>query len=296
MYCKNYALITAAHNEEKNIERTIDSVLNQSILPVIWLIVSDRSIDNTDYIIQSFASKHHFIKYIKISGAPVHSFGGKVNALNEGLNYIRNSSAINYDYIGILDADVSFERNYFEEVMKRFNKEEKLGLAGGDIIQFHNGKFYGRLKSLNSVAGAVQFFRRKCFESTVGFIPREYGGEDSLLEINARMNGWNVRTFKDLEVIHYGAVGEASGLKIKSRFRRGFSFYTLGYHPLFHFIRCTFRIVEKPYVIGSLSEIYGYMYAAVRYRKIDSPAEIVEFLRREQKDRLLGLFKFKVGI
>lgn len=292
---KSYVLITAAHNEEKKIEYTIDSILKQTILPSLWIIVSDRSSDNTDNIIRSYSRQYNFIKYIGISGAPVHSFGGKVNAINTGIEYI-NSLKPSYSYIGVIDADISFEINYFEKIIDEFTNSKKLGLAGGNIIQFHDGKFIKRIKSLNSVAGAVQLFRRECFEKTVGFIPREFGGEDSLLEINARMNGWDVRTFEDIAVIHHGMVGDNSGLGVQRRFRRGICYYTLGYHPLFHLIRSLYRINEKPFIIGSISEIYGFCYAAKKKFQIDVPMEIVYFLRKEQKERLRDLIKFKLKV
>lgn len=52
----NYILITAAKNEDAYIERTIIvSVINQTLLPENWIIISDGSTDNTDDIIKRYA-------------------------------------------------------------------------------------------------------------------------------------------------------------------------------------------------------------------------------------------------
>jgi len=47
-----YVLITAARNEEAYIEKTIKSVISQTILPKKWVIVSDGSTDRTDEIVR----------------------------------------------------------------------------------------------------------------------------------------------------------------------------------------------------------------------------------------------------
>ena len=49
----NYVLITPARNEEAFIEKTIQSVVSQTILPAKWVIVSDGSTDRTDEIVKN---------------------------------------------------------------------------------------------------------------------------------------------------------------------------------------------------------------------------------------------------
>ena len=60
----SYVLMTAAYNEEAFIEKTITSVLEQTLLPKKWVIVSDNSTDGTDAIIDRYAKQHAlFISY-----------------------------------------------------------------------------------------------------------------------------------------------------------------------------------------------------------------------------------------
>ena len=50
----DYVLITPARNEAAFIERTMQSVIAQTILPKRWVIVSDGSTDGTDEIVRKY--------------------------------------------------------------------------------------------------------------------------------------------------------------------------------------------------------------------------------------------------
>ena len=85
----------------------------------------------------------------------------------------------NYDYLGLLDADVTFQSDYFEQILRRFDAEPALGLAGGVVIDV--GLPRDRFpRNRIDVPGAVQFFRRECFER-IGRLDSDSG----------RRMGWN---------------------------------------------------------------------------------------------------------
>lgn len=279
-----YILLTAARNEENNIEKVLKSVIDQSIKPQQWIIVSDGSTDKTDEIVLSYAKKHKFIKFYRASGDKIHNFGSKVKAINFAKRQVDVKS---YDYIGILDADISFSPEYFYELISRFEKNSFLGIGGGIIYELYKNKKIKQNISLNSVAGAVQLFRYRCFEQLGDFIPLTYGGEDAAMEITARKNSWEVRTFPELHVMHYGYVGRGSGSIFKAKYNRGIMYYQLGYHPLFQFIKCMYRIIDWPYVIGSIIELYSYFRCYARSEKKMLPDDTVDFLRNEQLQRLI---------
>lgn len=282
-----YVVLTAARNEEKNIEKTIQSVIYQTIKPVQWIIISDGSTDRTDEIVLSYAKKNNFIKFFRASGEKLHSFGSKVKAINFAKSQV---TVKEYDYIGILDADISFSSDYFKEVITRFDNNPRLGLGGGIIYQVENDRTVKQNIDVNSVAGAVQLFRRRCFEQLGDFLPLQYGGEDAAMEIKAKMNSWEVRTFPELHVMHYGFVGRGAGNLLKGKFNTGIRFYQLGYHPLFQVFRCTYRVIDWPYVIGSVAELCGYFKCLIKKEKIMLPEDTVAFLRKEQMQRL-NIFK-----
>lgn len=281
---QNYVLITAAFNEEDHIAATLDSVIHQTMRPSRWVIVSDGSTDHTDAIVASRASEHPFIRFVRQEKEHQHCFGSKVRALQRAEGELDD---VDYGYIGVLDADISFEADYFACVLAHFDREHDLGVGGGRIVQWVNGRAEGRTKDSRSVAGAVQFFRRECFLGTGGFLPIEAGGEDAVIEITARMNGWRVRTFPELIVRHHGIVGEGAGCRIQARFKWGQMNYLIGYHPAYQLARSVYRTFEKPWLLGSLAECLGYAFACARRRQPQVSREVVKFLRKEQLGMLL---------
>lgn len=131
-----YVLISAVFNEEKYIEKTIKSVISQTIKPIKWIIVSDNSTDDTEKIVSKFVESYNFIQLIKYTNTDTNKITlGKVArhvvaAFEEGYKKINDRE---FDYIGILDGDVSFKNDYYEKLMLKFQNNQKLGLAGGYI-------------------------------------------------------------------------------------------------------------------------------------------------------------------
>ena len=219
-----YVLITAAKNEELFIEKTIQSVLNQTIKPARWVIVSDGSTDRTNDIVEQCSKKNKFIDLIALPPNKERNFSSKVNALNLAL---RKFEGTEFDFIGNLDADVTLDKSYYEEVFGSFQSNPKLGIAGGIIIDCIDDKEYPQNISLNSVAGAIQVFRKQCFEKIGYYIPFKYGGEDAYLEIMARMMGWDVQTLAELKVHHHRPTGTGMGSLVKSKFEKWTRCFTL---------------------------------------------------------------------
>ncbi len=162
---------------------------------------------------------------------------------------------------------------------------------GAWIEQYVDGKIVPRIKDPSSVAGAVQFMRRECFEQTGGFPALKHGGEDAALEIAARMHGWNTRTLPDLKVAHVGLVGAGAGGVIKARVKGGRRNFALGYHPMFQLARSLYRIRERPYLLGSLAELFGFLLGKVQDQKPSTHPELVRYLRREQVEKLKNLLE-----
>lgn len=287
MTAPRYVLVTAAYNEERHIAETLRSVVRQTIRPVRWVVVSDGSTDDTDHIVRTWASKHPFVELIRVEKSEAHDFAKKVRALRRGFERLAD---IEYDFIGVLDADLSFESDYFERVLERFDVEPRLGIAGGDIQQLVDGAVVPRVKDMTSVAGAVQLVRRECFEQTGGLPSLRYGGEDAAMEISARMHGWKTRTFPELKVVHYGLVGAGAGGAVRARVQWGRRNFNLGYHPLFQLARSAYRVRERPYVLGGLAEVVGFVIGRVRDGEPAVGPDVVHYLRAEQLDKLKNPF------
>ncbi len=285
---KSYVLITAARNEEDYIETTIRAVLSQTVLPAKWVIVSDGSTDRTEEIVNKYASRHSFIELLRLAREGRHHFGSKVKAIIAGCEQLKK---IDYAFIGNLDADVSFDSEYYEKILAYFQENPGLGIAGGIILELVNSRYVRQNLSRNSVAGAIQMFRRKCFERIGGYIPLELGGEDAVMEVLARKYCWKVQTFPELKVFHHRRVATGKNRNIlAAKFREGRRDYLLGYHPLFYAAMCIYRAIDRPYLLGGVLRMCGYCWSILRREKRSVAVDFVKYLRREQMSRLQSLF------
>ena len=281
---RSFVLVTAAYNEEAFIERTVQSVVAQTHKPLMWIIVSDGSVDQTDDIVSRYAARFGFIRLLRITEEHPRNFAAQVNAINRGIGLLRQTA---YDFIGNLDADISLEPNYFERLLDKFSDDEELGLGGGFIYERNrSGQFVSRPNnSCASVAHAVQMFRRECFDSIGGYVPLSYGGPDALAETMARLHGWRVEAFPEFKVNHYRATGGAGG-RLRSAFRQGRMDYSLGYHPIFEIARLLRRIWTTPYVIGAAIRAAGFTYCYCRGEMKQVSDRVMYFERSRQLERL----------
>jgi poly-beta-1,6-N-acetyl-D-glucosamine synthase len=284
-----YIIITPAHNEEAFIKKTIQAMINQTVRPVKWIVVNDNSTDRTREIVEQYAEQHDFLSLLNLSRATGRNFGNKVRAFNYGLN---EAQFYDYQYIGNLDADISLEKDYFEKILYEFDRESNLGIAGGMVSTRIGDKFVSQDVSLDSVAGAVQLFRRECFEQIGGYLALPLGGIDAAAEIMARMKGWKTRTFPELSVLEYRRTGTATAQPLASRVKEGQRFQSLGYSFLFLCLRSMYRLMDRPRVVGSAATIYGYLKGAIKGDSIALPLDVVHYLRSEQRGKLVRLLSY----
>lgn len=281
----SFVLVTPVRNEQATIGITIESVVRQTMRPAEWVIVSDGSTDRTDEIVSEYASKHQFIRLLRLTRRPDRNFASVVFATESGIEALETKD---YAFIGLLDADIRFAENYYEEVLNRFSNDSKLGLAGGLVVDCYGGRRYPGPQSLKEVAGAVQFFRRECFESLGGLVALPEGGWDAITCVQARMHGFKTRTFPEIEVDHLKPRNIAEGNLIRRTWQLGVREYALGNHPLFEVIKCAYRCIERPVLLGGVVRFAGYSWCCLKRKKRDLPASTVRFLRREQMSRIFG--------
>ena len=278
-----FVVITPAHNEEAFIEKTIQSVVKQTVLPMKWVVVNDGSTDSTGRIVEQYLGRHDFIELLNVERPGGRHFGNKVKAFNMGLGQVHH---FEYEYIGNLDADISLEEDYFERLFIELERDTKLGIAGGMVSSIIEGRFISQSVAPDSVAGAVQLFRRKCFEQIDGYLALPQGGIDAAAEIMARMNGWKVRTFPELRVFEHRRTGTATASPLASQVRGGRRLYSLGYGFPFFCLRCIYRSMDQPRIIGSAAALLGYLWGLVGRDPIILPSDVVHYLRAEQRRKL----------
>jgi hypothetical protein len=135
------------------------------------------------------------------------------------------------------------------------------------------------------VAGAIQLFRRACYEQIGGHMPLSYGGEDWICEILARKNGWSVAAFPDIIAYHHKTSESKRGV-FRDALRQGKMDYAVGSHPLFELVKCIRRLRERPFVLRALFRFIGFTWSTLRGDPNKVSAEIVDYVRGEQLKRL----------
>jgi biofilm PGA synthesis N-glycosyltransferase PgaC len=277
-----YALITPAHNETQFIELTIKSVVAQTVLPIKWVIVDDGSTDGTGDVVMKYAAVHPWIELVKLPERQERNFAGKAHAVNAG---IKKLAGMHYEVVGNLDADVSFDPDYFVFLMNKFAENPKLGVAGTAFREgtlAYNYDFVG----VEHVSGMCQMFRRECFEDIGGYPALKSGGIDLIAVLSARAKGWETRTFVEKKFEHHRTQGGASHTGFRERIHMGRKDYLLGNHPLWELLRSFYQMQNKPYIVGGLMVLSSYFWNSVRRVKRTIPDDLMALRRRDQMNRL----------
>lgn len=278
-----YVLITSARNEQAFIGQTLASVSAQTHLPERWVIVDDGSTDRTAEIIERHAKNYSWIALIRRPKRTGRNFAAKADAVNAAVAHMKD---LEFDLIGNLDADISFEPDHFEYLIQKFVQEPLLGVAGTAYTEKDWDSTADSFEGETSVHGACQFFRQECFRDIGGYVPNSAGGIDWIAVTTARMQGWKTQNFPGRRFHHYRTMGTAERSAVGAMFDYGRKDYYLGGSPIWQLFRVAYRLGKKPYLLGGLALLTGYTWAALRrVQRPVSPA-LVRFHRHEQMRKL----------
>jgi glycosyltransferase involved in cell wall biosynthesis len=278
-----YVLITPARNEAEFIELTLKSVISQTVRPLKWVIVSDGSTDGTDEIVSKYLADNPWIELVRMPERSERNFAGKVLAFNAGYAKVEE---MRFDAVGNVDADASFDEDYFAFLLQKLAANDSLGLIGTAFRETSQGFYDYRFVSIEHVTGICQLFRRQCFEDIGGYTPVKGGAIDRIANIAARMKGWKTRTFTEKMYLHHRAMGTAQQSLLRARFKDGAKDYSVGSHPLWELFRTVYQMRNAPFIIGGLTLLLGYTWSFVRGVRRPVSEEMTRFVRREQMQRL----------
>lgn len=256
-------VITPCRNEEQFLPQLIASMLNQSLPPVEWILVDDGSVDNTASIVRKAARMHSWIHLVSNRDRGNRAVGpGVIEAFYKGYNQIQFHD---WNYICKLDADLILPPRYFEQLLTYFEKDPYLGAASGKLfLKGRNGTLFEEPNSNEAVWGCANFFQRACFEDVGGYVKAVMW--DGIVFHKARMTGWRTRSIRDPEliIVEQRAMGISQGNILKGRRRWGLGQYFMGTHPVFILVIGVYRSFQRPFVLGGLNIVIGYLIAWLR--------------------------------
>jgi len=271
-----YILVTAAKNEEKNLPKLIRSVVEQTIKPVVWVIVDDGSTDNTYKVLEEAKKKIDWIQVVRLEGAVenrdigFHLSNVMMKAFDFAIGYCKKNK-VDYEYLGNVDGDMIVEQDFFEKLLKEFEKNPKLGVAGGGVQYIKNGKIINMSMDAEEPSGGLMLIRRKCYEACDGI--QLTCCWDSVLKAKARLRGWETRRFEYIKALETRIPGS------ESYWRRGLhggeSAYYLNLHPINVFIR-SMKLCKNSYRRG-IAYMLGYVLSFLQRREKICDDEIRDY-------------------
>lgn len=291
----DYVLMTPCKNEEQSLPKFAESIINQTITPNLWVIINDNSTDKSPEILRDLEKKYNWIRVVTLEGTKRDLGFHYAKVVSDGFSLILELSStekIPFEYMGLIDADMILETNFFEKIIDRFEKNPHLGIASGSAAYYDGDKLIIEVGRKNLPIGGLRVWRKDCFIGTEGF-PISYS-PDSVSNVLAILRGWDTKRFDDIVGIQTRRTSSAEGLW-KGYKTKGESDYYRDYHPLY----VTFKFVKysltSPSYIG-LAYFEGYLKGIMKIRKkIDIP-EVRKYYRNKHIEvgrYYAGKFKFK---
>jgi poly-beta-1,6-N-acetyl-D-glucosamine synthase len=283
---RRYCLITPCRDEAAFARRTIESVINQTEPPTLWVIVDDASKDQTPQILAEYAAKHPFIRVMRRPDRGYRKLGGGViDAFYDGYQTIDPDE---FDYLCKFDLDLDLPPGYFERLMDRMETDPRLGTASGKpwFRNSHGRPFAEACGDENSV-GMIKFYRIECFRQIGGFVRALMW--DGIDGHRCRMHGWRAASWDDpdLRFEHLRPMGTSDRSWWRGRMRHGLGQYFMGTTPPYMIASALYRMTQPPLVAGGLAILCGYFKAMLTGQpRYDDPA-FRRFLRRFQWRALL---------
>jgi len=266
----------------------MQSVISQTLLLTRWVIVSDGSTDKTDEIVKDYTARYEWMELVRMPDHRDRQFASKVTCFNAGYDRVKH---LEFEIIGNLDADISFERDYFEFLLEKFLRIPELGVAGTPFVENGYSSASDSFEGERHVAGGVQLFRRRCFEEIGGYVPNKAGGIDWIAVTTSRMMGWKTQSFREKCFFHHRTLGTGGRGQMSGLFSYGEKDYYLGNHPLWEVFRVCYRTFKNPYIIGGLATLLGYLLACIKRTERPVSRQLMRFHRKEEMEKLRLILK-----
>jgi biofilm PGA synthesis N-glycosyltransferase PgaC len=299
----SYALVTPVRDEDANLTRLAHSIKSQTVAPLRWIIVDTGSSDRSVNLAASLAQRLPFVQTLEIDECtqlawhetsdrgrtrtePTHglSFADGRRYAMDAKGFVAGIEALESfpDVVIKIDADLSFDSHYFERLLAAFDADPRLGLASGTCNELKDGEWQPQYGTRSHVWGASRAYRWACLQQVLPLEPRE--GWDEIDAIKARVRGWRVRTLPDLPFFHHRPLGARDGSSRQRWIGQGNTAHYMGYRFSYLLARTAWRARRDPAVLVMIA---SYLKAVAKHEPRCSDADVLAYLRREQRLRRL---------
>jgi cellulose synthase/poly-beta-1,6-N-acetylglucosamine synthase-like glycosyltransferase len=279
-------IVSPCRDEARTLERTVACMEAQTRPPTRWIVVDDGSTDATPKILADAQKRIPWLRVVKRADRGFRKVGGGViDAFYDGLA----SVDVDYDFVAKMDVDLEFSPRYLEHILAHFARDPKLAAASGKVFRPEGEGLVEEFMIDEMVAGQFKLYRRDAFERIGGFV-REVMW-DGIDFHRARMEGYRTASLPDseLRIIHLRLMGSSDRSVYRGRLRWGKGQWFMGSSLPYVAASGVFRMREKPYVIGGLLIVAGYLSAALRREPRYGDPTFRTELRRWQWARLGGV-------
>jgi len=241
-------------------------------------VVNDNSTDETEEIVEAFATKYSWISLINSKSSNEHLPGSKIiNAFYKGYERLDE----HYDIICKFDADLIFPKNYLETLSIHFQSNPKLGMVAGFCYIEKNGDWVlENLTRKEHIRGALKAYQKDCFLQIGKLKPSM--GWDTVDELLAKYFGWEILTDETLHVKHLKPTG--IGYHKTSKYLQGEAMYKMRYGFIITLISAL-KLASKK---GSFSLFKDYMDGYFKAKK-----EKLEFLVTQDQGKFIRNLRWK---
>ncbi len=296
MAMTDYILVTPCKNEEESLPNVAESVINQTVQPKLWVIVDDGSTDRTPSILKEITAKYNWVRTIRLNETSrdlgIHVAHVYRKGFDDAIQYCTDHD-INYSYIGVVDADIILESNYFEALIRKFEKNSKLGICSGHIGNIVNEKVIWSNYRDDLPSGGGRLWTKKCFKETEGYLLT--CSPDSVSNVKAKIKGWETKHYGDISAVSTRPYASAEGQWVGYK-KLGSNNYFIGYTPLHILLKGISLFYSKRSYFKTgigVAYMYGYFRDYFKNKPRIDDKEVRTYYNKRLVDLLCSKLKFQ---
>jgi len=283
----SYVLITPIKDEAKNLQQLKNTILNQTVRPIVWIIADSGSKDRNLQIAKKLFEGYDWIHVIQQKQFFEKGYSHKnfAEAINEGYSYAKklcSENGINYSFVGKTDATPILAKNYFETLLTEMKKDPRIAITcGSQKLHYKDKKI--DVKPLRGIPltafNDIRLYRKEFFEEMGGYPLAP--SPDGILLIKAKNRGWKVKIIPETYFVKPRLGGSKIGIW-KGNKSKGKTMYVLGYNLLLMLFNALYLSFKFPPHYQALPIIWGYLLSAIRREEKIEDEEILEYYGKKR--------------